>query len=119
VDAKNGRSPDASGVWKLLELLSAMLDMPALRQNTLIVLAVHAELVPRLWYSYLKVQHREKNKEARHTVKTYDTQDDKADCFHCPKLSCNRFIGLKLVRCVRRVVLAGYAWSICMGAFQG
>ncbi|KAK9914927.1 hypothetical protein WJX75_002372 [Coccomyxa subellipsoidea] len=57
LDAKNGRSPDASGVWKLLELLSAMLDMPALRQNTLIVLAVHAELVPRLWYSYLKAMH--------------------------------------------------------------
>lgn len=42
-------------MWKLLELLSILQDTPALRQNTLIVLAVHAELVPRLWFAYLKV----------------------------------------------------------------
>lgn len=53
----NGRSGDISGVWKLLELLNTMLDTPALRQRTLIVLAVNAELVPRLWYTYLKVYH--------------------------------------------------------------
>lgn len=56
VSAANGRSADASAVWKLLELLSTMQDTPALRQNTLIVLAVHAELVPRLWFAYLKVR---------------------------------------------------------------
>ena len=32
------------------------MDVPPLRQNTLIVLAVPAELVPRLWYSALKVR---------------------------------------------------------------
>ena len=32
-----------------------MLDMAPLRQNTLIVLAVNAELVPRLWFGALKV----------------------------------------------------------------
>ena len=32
------------------------MDVAPLRQNTLITLAVPAELVPRLWYSALKVQ---------------------------------------------------------------
>jgi hypothetical protein len=42
-------------VCRLCALLSAMLSVPALRQNTLIVLAINVELVPRMWFSYLKV----------------------------------------------------------------
>lgn len=42
--------------YRLCELLDTMMDVAPLRQNTLIVLAVSAELVPRLWYSALKVR---------------------------------------------------------------
>ncbi len=42
-------------VYKLCELLDSMLDMAPLRQSALIVLAVSAELIPRLWYGALKV----------------------------------------------------------------
>lgn len=42
-------------VYRLCELLDSMLDMAPLRQNALIVLAVSAELIPRLWYGALKV----------------------------------------------------------------
>ena len=51
-----GRPGDADeAVRTLCGLLAALLDSPALRQSALIVLAVNAELVPRLWFSYLKV----------------------------------------------------------------
>ena len=43
-------------VYRLCELLDTMMDVASLRQNTLIVLAVSADLVPRLWYSALKVR---------------------------------------------------------------
>jgi hypothetical protein len=39
----------------LCALLAVLLDMPALRQNALIAIAVNAEVVPRLWFSHLKV----------------------------------------------------------------
>ena len=42
--------------YQLCELLDIMMDVAPLRQNTLIVLAVSADLVPRLWYSALKVR---------------------------------------------------------------
>ena len=42
-------------MYRLCELLDSMLDMAPLRQNTLIVLAVSAELIPRLWHGALKV----------------------------------------------------------------
>lgn len=41
--------------YRLCELLDCIMDMSALRQNALIALAVAAELVPRLWFSALKV----------------------------------------------------------------
>ena len=39
----------------LCALLGALLDSPPLRQSALIVLAASCELVPRLWFSHLKV----------------------------------------------------------------
>ena len=42
-------------MYRLCELLDSMLDMAPLRQNAVIVLAVSAELIPRLWYGALKV----------------------------------------------------------------
>ena len=45
-----------STAYRLCELLDTMMDVACLRQSTLIVLAVSADLVPRLWYSALKVR---------------------------------------------------------------
>ena len=110
VSAANGRSTDASAVWKLLDLLSIMQDWPALRQSTLIVLAVHAELVPRLWFAYLKV----------HTVLQ--------DGWHTPRrvhwLERSQSASHGLQGCPRNLtglacVFAGHACSVCMAAFEG
>lgn len=58
MEAAAGRSGAAEGeaVYKLCGLLNAMLDVPALRQTILIILAVNVDFVPRLWYSYLRVR---------------------------------------------------------------
>ena len=53
----------SAGVWPrcldlvyiLCEMLNTMIDTPCLRQDTLSVLAVDANLVPRLWCGALKV----------------------------------------------------------------
>ena len=42
-------------VYRLCEMLNTMIDTPCLRQDTLSVLAVNANLVPRLWCGALKV----------------------------------------------------------------
>ena len=42
-------------VYTLCEMLNTMIDTPCLRQDTLSVLAVDANLVPRLWCGALKV----------------------------------------------------------------
>ena len=44
------------GVRALCALLAVLLEMPSLRQNALIAIAVNAEVVPRLWFSHLKVR---------------------------------------------------------------
>lgn len=51
----DGGTNRLSIVYRLCELLDSMMDIAPLRQNTLIVLAVSAELVPQLWYSAIKV----------------------------------------------------------------
>ena len=57
--AREGRAgqvqASAEQVRALCALLGALLEAPALRQGALIVLAVSCELVPRLWFSHLKV----------------------------------------------------------------
>ena len=57
MDDTAGEGADRLAVtYQVCELLDTMMDVAPLRQNTLIVLAVSADLVPRLWYSALKVR---------------------------------------------------------------
>ena len=51
-EAHQGRPGQARALYGLL---GALLEAPALRQGALIVLAVSCELVPRAWFSHLKV----------------------------------------------------------------
>ena len=48
----------AHAVAALMAYLQALLAVGGLQQQVLIGLAVHAELVPRLWFSYLRVRTR-------------------------------------------------------------
>ena len=48
-------SKHLSLVYRLCEMLDTMINTPCLGQDTLSVLAVDANFVPRLWYGALKV----------------------------------------------------------------
>ncbi len=50
------REQAAPAVAALMAYLQALLAVGGLQQQVLIGLAVHAELVPRLWFSYLRVR---------------------------------------------------------------
>jgi len=50
------RSQGAPAVAALMAYLQALLSVGGLQQPVRVGLAVHAELVPRLWYSFLRVR---------------------------------------------------------------
>ena len=50
------RPQAASAVAALMTYLLALLAVGGLQQQVLVGLAVHAELVPRLWFSFLQVR---------------------------------------------------------------
>ena len=49
-------SQAAPAVAVLMAYLQSLLSVGGLQQQVLVGLAVHAELVPRLWFSYLRVR---------------------------------------------------------------